>query len=336
MPWIGGLIAGGGSLLGGIFGANASSSAAKTQAQASDRAIQAQIGVDEVIQGQLAPYLQTGTNALGQLPGAIAGNTPELNLGYLTSLGWNIPQLNLPPGLNLPTQPNIPNPSDPATINQFQQSPGYQWQLGQGIDTIQNSAAGKTGAVSGNALKQLEGYGQGLANQDYYNWLGQANQYGIQNFNALTNATLGNYNAATNAATANYNAQGNNFWNLYNALTQGKQQGINNLSNLAGSGQNAAINAGAQGTALAGNVGQQLVGQGQALAAGQLGSAGALTGGINQAIQALLSPTGNYGGQGGSQNSTLAYLLGQGGGYNSSIAGTGGLSALDVNNAAYT
>src|SRR5216683_1232643 len=35
----------------------------------------------------------------------------------------------------------------------FQGSPGYQWQLGQGIDAIQNSAAARGGVVSGNTLK---------------------------------------------------------------------------------------------------------------------------------------------------------------------------------------
>jgi hypothetical protein len=52
----------------------------------------------------------------------------------------------------------------------FQQSPGYQWALGQGMQGIERSAAARGGAASGNALKALAQFNQGLASQDFGNW----------------------------------------------------------------------------------------------------------------------------------------------------------------------
>lgn len=46
-------------------------------------------------------------------------------------------------------------------------SPGYQWRFNEGQRAIQGSAASKGHLLSGGTLKDLMGYGQGLASQDY-------------------------------------------------------------------------------------------------------------------------------------------------------------------------
>lgn len=53
----------------------------------------------------------------------------------------------------------------------YKASPGYQWELGQGLSAVQNSAAAKGGVSSGNTLKALQSYGTGLANQDFQQYL---------------------------------------------------------------------------------------------------------------------------------------------------------------------
>jgi hypothetical protein len=317
MPFIGGLIAGGGSLLGGLFGSNAASSAAKTQAQANQNAINAQLGVDQTIQGQLSPFLNAGTNALRQLQGGLGGVgsgaqfAPDALLRQEMGLGFNLP--NYAPQQLKTEQLNIPDPSNPNTIRQFQQSPGYQYNLGQQQQAIQQSAPGRTGALSGNMLQALQSNASGLANQDYYNWLGQATNFGLQNFNAGTQNDLNTFNANTQTAQNSYNALSGNFWNVYDALAQGQGQNINALQNLSQMGLSAGANLGQIGTNLGSNIGQSLIGQGNALAGGQIGSATALAGGLGGAAGAI-SNAFTQPNQTGSGFNALAYLFGAGGG----------------------
>ena len=57
------------------------------------------------------------------------------------------------------------------TTDTFEASPGYNFQLEQGMNTLsnRNSAGGNYG---GAALKEAMRYGEGVAQQDYYNWAG--------------------------------------------------------------------------------------------------------------------------------------------------------------------
>jgi hypothetical protein len=301
MPFIGGLIAGAGSLFGGLLGSNAATSAAKTQAQSNQQAIQAQLGEFQQQRGDEAPFIQTGGNAISSLAGLLGlANVPGVATG---SLNQNPAQLM---GLGPEPTLSIPDPSNPATIAQFQQSPGYQYELGQQQNALQNSAAGKTGAISGNMLKALQQNAQGLASQDYGSW--------------LTNAT--------NFGTQNYAAGRQNYFDQY-SIGQNQQANLfQRLLSLAGLGQGAAAGQGTTGTQLAGNVGGAQIGAGNALAAGQVGSANALTGGVNNLLTSLLAPNvGNNSGQ-----SSLAALLAQ-------FGGGGGFSdafAQSVNSAPFT
>lgn len=88
-----------------------------------------------------------------------------------------------------------------GAINRFQQSPGYQFALQQGLQSVNrgNAAKGLTG--SGAEQKQLMQYGQGLANQDYGNYqnrlqglagMGQQSAQSAQNLTAQTGMGLAN------------------------------------------------------------------------------------------------------------------------------------------------
>jgi hypothetical protein len=207
-------------------------------------------------------------------------------------------------GLGAPPTLSIPDPSDPATTAKFQQSPGYTYELGQEQNAIQNSAAGKTGAVSGNMLKALQTNAQGLASKDYNSW--------------LTNAT--------NFGTQNYTAGRQNYFDQYNIGAQQQGNLFQRLLSLAGLGQGAAANVGTTGTQLAGNVGGAQIGAGNALAAGQVQSANNITGGLNNFLQALLSPNvGNNSGQSALTGLLAQFGFGGGGGAASPDVGTGGL-----------
>ena len=104
-----------------------------------------------------------------------------------------------------------------ADINKFManpssvaQLPGYQFQMQQGINAIQNSASAN--GLTGNTLKALSDYGQGTAasySNNYWNQLmqmanlGQTSAAGVGNIGASTaNSIGGNIIGAGNALAA--------------------------------------------------------------------------------------------------------------------------------------
>jgi hypothetical protein len=301
MPFIGGALAGAGALAAGLFGANAASNAAQSQVQSTQLAINAQQDANRLAQANLQPFRYAGTGAINNLwgqfnPGGALNQYPQQAAG-----------LGAPPTLNLmgatgPGGLNLTLPTDPSLASSFQQSPGYQYELQQQQNAIQNSAPGKTGALSGNMLMALQQNAQGLASQDYsqfYNW--------------LTQGQLQNYNANTQAQTANYNAGNNNYWNQYNATSNDQSNLFQRLFAIAGMGQNAAAQQGAQGLGAATNIGQAQIGAGQAIAAGQIGGANALAGGIGGFTGSINNALAKLNNSGGSGFNPLSYLFGAGG-----------------------
>jgi hypothetical protein len=108
---------------------------------ASGKAIDAQQAAEEEARGDLAPWRDTGGTA----------DTATADI-----LGLNGPD------------------AATAAMGRYTTSPGYQWQLGQGLRAIDAGAASKGILDSGATLKAEETFGQGLANQDfgtYYNRL---------------------------------------------------------------------------------------------------------------------------------------------------------------------
>lgn len=149
------------------------------------------------------------------------------------------------------------------TAQDFQSSPGYQFALEQGLNTIQNNAAAKGMLLSPNTIKDLSTYATGVANQDFQQQYQNAYQAYTQNQANQLN-TLGSLMGAGNTATGN----------LVNNITQAGSNTANLLSSL--------------GVAQA----QNQLGAGSAAAAGRVGATNALTGGLGN-ISNLLS-AGRY------------------------------------------
>lgn len=57
----------------------------------------------------------------------------------------------------------------PFSQTNWQQSPGYQFRLGEGLKALDRQAAARGGLISGAALKAAQGYGQNLASDEYQN-----------------------------------------------------------------------------------------------------------------------------------------------------------------------
>ncbi|MBS0529758.1 MAG: hypothetical protein JSS22_10260 [Proteobacteria bacterium] len=198
-------------------------------------------------------YQQQGTgyldNALGQSSGvlnsALGAYAPVSNLAsmygggsklYLDALGVN------------------GGDAQKAAQSSYTSSPGYQFSLDQGLQALQRTHAAAGNLNSGNADADTLKYAQGLASQDYNNWL--TNLSGVNN-NALT---------AANAAAGGQAGVYGSLANLY-------QNDASNRVNLLGnstSGQVSANNLQAQGEAAGA---KNLLGLG-------LGVAGLATGGV--------------------------------------------------------
>jgi hypothetical protein len=124
----------------------------------------------------------------------------------------------------------------------FFKSPDYQFRMTEGLNAVQNSAAARGGLYSGNALRGITEYGQGVAAGAFNDWF------------------------------------------------------KNNLA-LAGIGTGATSQAGQGAMATGANVGNLLIGQGNARASGIIDQTNALTGTLNQL--GLLAGSGAFGSWGG-------------------------------------
>jgi len=71
-----------------------------------------------------------------------------------------------------------------AAQSAFQTGPGYDFARQQGIQALDRSAAGRGMFGSGNNAMALTQYGQGLANQEYGNWLSRLQGLGAEGLQA--------------------------------------------------------------------------------------------------------------------------------------------------------
>lgn len=239
-PALPALISGGVQLIGNSMATDAMGKASKevsdVQSGAYDRAAQVQneqfdkalgFAKDQYAQQRAdqAPWLQSGASAVRELEG----------LRY-----------------------------DPLTAENFQEDPGYQFRLKQGLKGVMNSLAARGGLMGGRMLKGLDDYNQGMASQEWgnaqarhdntflmrlnplqaragfgqtaANQLGQGGQQFANNAgnmatgagNALANGILGSANARAQGITDAGNISGSSYAGAGNILTDTINRGYNN------------------------------------------------------------------------------------------------------------
>ncbi len=179
------------------------------------------------------PYMDAGTSALGSYQN-LAGQLPGQVNPILGQMGNTVNSMN--PILGKLTSSNL---------NDYQQSPGYDFRMQQGIKAIQNSAAANGTLNSGATLKALTQYGQDYGTNDYQNYLGN-----LQNQLTATNTQLGAQGNYLNSTLNANNAEMQPYANLMNQgsnMTQGLGQLGANAANTA-----AGYNAGAAASTAAG------------------------------------------------------------------------------------
>ena len=327
---IGAGVSAAGSLAGAAISANAAGNAASQQSaaathaadlnyQASQNALGFQEGQFNTEQGELAPYLQSGTAGLSNLdyllgvgqpssttptgtPGATgapsangasptgtmaapaqtnaspgsSGMTPVASgtPGNLTPVPGSAPPgasgINPPP--NLTSTPNTslggagsllaPYPGGQftaPTAAQAEQTPGYQFQLQQGDQAVQQSAAARGNLLTGGTAEALDNYGQGLAASNYQNV----------------------YNNAYNTYASNYNQYQNQQTNTYNRLASLAGVGQQTASTLGTLGSNSANSISNNLLGTAAQIGQQTNNAAAATASGVVGAGNAWSGALS-------------------------------------------------------
>ncbi len=198
MTWVAAAIAGS-----AVIGGYASSRAAKTQAQAADRATEAQ---ERMFNRQVElqePCRQAGVNALPEL----------IEASRYT----------------------------PFSMEQFQQDPGYAFRMREGLKALDRSAAARGGLLSGNQLRGVTQFGQELGSQEYTNAFNRYQAERAARLNPLQSLTgMGQSTAANVAGQAGQlgqsmagniigagNARASGYMGMANALTGGLGQYLN-------------------------------------------------------------------------------------------------------------
>lgn len=308
---IGGLVGAGGSVASGIMGSNAAQDAASQQAaaanhaadlqyQASQNALGFQEGQYANSQAELAPYLQSGSQALSNLNYLLGnGQAPSQSGTGTTATGTNggagSPiSVAATPNTSLGAEGSLlaayPGGAFTApTAEQAAQTPGYQFQLQQGQQALQQSAAARGNLLTGGTAEALDNYSQGLAASNYQNV----------------------YNNALNTYGTNYNAYQQQQQNEYNRLASLAGVGQTTAGQLSTLGQNTANSVSSNLLGTASQIGQDYQNAGAANASGIVGSSnalgGAITGGTNSLSQLALlqSILGGGGGLSGIPGSAI-------------------------------
>lgn len=141
-----------------------------------------------------------------------------------------------PPATQVPgstTPPGVSPLTAQEAFKKYQDSTGYQFRLGEGLQATERSAAARGGLNSGATLKALERYGQNIGSAEFGNYLGQLGT--LAGFGQSTARDVGQQGIQTgqymggnmmNAA----NARGTAYQNQANAWSQG----LNQLGGVAG------------------------------------------------------------------------------------------------------
>lgn len=133
----------GAGLIAGLGGAYAARQAANVQANAAKQAASGQQAMFNQVRADLLPWQAAGIKGTGTL-------TDFIGLG----LGQD------------PTQSRLLRKFDP-TMAELEATPGYQWSLGQGLKSVQSSAAARGLGSSGASYRGAIDYATGLAGTTY-------------------------------------------------------------------------------------------------------------------------------------------------------------------------
>lgn len=309
--WVAGAVVVGG-LASAAISSSAAGSAADKQAQSAANAqgISQQQYQDTV--NRNAPFTQSGYGALSALDWGLgispqtAGGAPvggsqstpqngyDPSSGYHLGPGGSISQAITGGTGNGPAGAIGPNGFTLGPTGQPQTAPGTQGPAGQAPPAPAGSGApagGQTGGLGYGSLTTPFTTANWQQLSPAYNFQLRQGQQGVMNADAAGAGALSG-SAQKDLIDYNQSAANTSFNNAFNQYQTQQGNIFSRLSGIAGLGQSSANNTGQQGTTLAGQAAQSATNIGTAQAGGIVGSANAISGGINNAAPWLSSFAG--------------------------------------------
>jgi hypothetical protein len=215
MTW--GMVAvAGATVVSGVMGSNAASSAAGAQVAASEQQARVQKEMfDKQVELQ-APFREAGLKGQNELLDllGLSGNTKAAGYGSL---------------------------SQPFTGQDMYKDPGYAFRLNEGVKALDRSAAARGGLLGGNQLRGVTQFGQDYATNEYQNAFNRyqaERQARLNPLQSLAGQAQTSANTLTNAAGNLGSVLGESAINAGNARASGYIGSSNAISNAIGQGAN--------------------------------------------------------------------------------------------------
>ncbi len=277
-------------LVGGVLQSGAAKSAASTQANAANNATQSQMAMFNTINNQNAPYRTASNAGLSKL-------SDLLGIGKQT-YGPSTPYSGSTPLTRDQFDPKayLDAYSDVAT-NTLQAGDPYTAYMNEGrvvgsyrpafqLNTIPPDGGAPTNSnAQGGFGSLLHQFDANDLNSNIAPGYGFQLEQGLGATQNFLNKTGGLVSGNTLRGINDY-AQGtaqNAYQNAFNNYTTNQSNIFNRLSSIAGLGQQANATTANAGTAISGNAANSMMNAGASQAAGQIGSANALAGGLGNA-----------------------------------------------------
>ena len=208
-----------------------------------------QLGMYEQLRGDLAPYRDAGTRAVGNLERFMAGDGGRR-----------------------------------FQASDFQEDPGFQFRRDQGEQAINRNALSRGRYNSGAALKELQNYNSGLASQEFGNAFDRWRAGNNDIFGRYSGIAQAGQAAANRTGDYGMNAANQISGAITNAANQIGNYGMNAANQIGGYGQNAVNQIGNYGMTAAGGGAQNDLAAGNARSAGTIGGINALLSGLGQGV----------------------------------------------------
>jgi hypothetical protein len=198
----------GGSLLGGLFGGSSS----KDMNSAYDKSMEDYLKYMQKAEDEFRQHEAQGrTDITGYLKEAQGYTEPYRNAGtsalesYMGSLGLGGGE------------------AQQSAYKSFQTTPGYQFALNQGLNSVNANASAGGYGQSGAEQKALLNYGQGMANQEYGNW--QNKLFGLSGMGQQSAENSANRSFQTGGLLANQGQQyAHDYGTMYGNIAQAQAE----------------------------------------------------------------------------------------------------------------
>lgn len=172
--------------------------------------------------GLFSKIKKIANNTIGhKVIGKLTGNSPNKPAAAPVAAADPYQQTMADPYAGDASDPTYGSFTDPFTVEDFYeyQDPGYAFELQQGSQALQNSAAAGSGALSGAAMKDLLKYSQDYARTSYNDAFNRYNTQQGNIFNRLFSLTQLGQNAAAGVGAQGTALAGNAGQQVYNAGT---------------------------------------------------------------------------------------------------------------------